>query len=312
MENKDQSLSRKVFQTLNPSQIANLKALKQKLRMKNPSNPIESNKENINNKATPQPTSTCQIQKAPKPLEIYLEKIHSHLRSTSTRNLATFDPFDYQDEINRRMRGILFNWLIEVQNKLELKLKTIFIAANIFDRFLQFKKVKRNKLQLVGITAFLIASKYEDIYPPEVNELYHYCDKIYEPKEFLECESEIISYLGFDFVFVSAVDFNELYFKMNGIQDRKFENTCTLILQMFIFHSFVGGFDSGKLAMFSRVMTRKILGISVVKEERLTGDEFLFFREHLSKIIMMVKNDKLNALEGKYKSLFLKLLYFSD
>ena len=40
----------------------------------------------------------------------------------------------------------------------------------ILDRFLQLevKNVPRNKLQLVGVSAMLVASKYEEIYAPEI------------------------------------------------------------------------------------------------------------------------------------------------
>jgi hypothetical protein len=33
---------------------------------------------------------------------------------------------------------------------------------------------------LLGIAAFLIASKFEDIYPPESNELCYLCDNAYD------------------------------------------------------------------------------------------------------------------------------------
>ena len=39
---------------------------------------------------------------------------------------------------------------------------------NLVDRYLALTRISRKKLQLVGVTAMLIASKYEEIYPPEV------------------------------------------------------------------------------------------------------------------------------------------------
>ena len=292
--------------------LANLKALRSKIFKNGKQNLAESNKENINNRpyiAQPLPSMSRKDRKGH---EEYLEKIESHLKDTYTANLASFDAFDHQTEINRRMRGILFNWLIEVQVKLNLKQKTIFIAANIFDRYLQYKQISREKLQLTGISCFLIASKYEDIYPPEIRELYQYCDKIYEPNEFLDCESEIISCLDFNFVFVSALDFNELYFKQhcdNKELSKKFRNASTLILEVFLFDSFVGGYDSLKLAAFSRVMGRKLLGFPNDRTEELSHDEYPAFLESMTNILAILKKDRLNALETKYKSLFLKLLY---
>ena len=39
--------------------------------------------------------------------------------------------------------------------------------------------LKRDKLQLVGIVCLLIASKYEEIYPPSVKELVYITDNAY-------------------------------------------------------------------------------------------------------------------------------------
>ena len=80
-------------------------------------------------------------------------------------------PHDYMDsqpEINDKMRAILVDWLIDVHRKFELSPETLFLTINIIDRFLAVKTVPRRELQLVGISAMLMASKYEEIWPPEV------------------------------------------------------------------------------------------------------------------------------------------------
>ncbi|KAM0011870.1 putative cyclin domain-containing protein [Helianthus debilis subsp. tardiflorus] len=65
------------------------------------------------------------------------------------------------------MRAILIDWLIEVHNKFELSKETLYITINIVDRFLASETVSRRELQCVGMSAMLIASKYEDIWAPE-------------------------------------------------------------------------------------------------------------------------------------------------
>ena len=52
--------------------------------------------------------------------------------------------------------------------KLNLQERTTFMAVNIFDRVLEKKLITRQKLQLLGITTFFIASKFEDILPPDL------------------------------------------------------------------------------------------------------------------------------------------------
>jgi len=73
-----------------------------------------------------------------------------------------------QPDINVKMRGILVDWLIEVHRKFELMPETLYLTINIVDRFLSEKAVSRRELQLVGISSMLIASKYEEIWAPEV------------------------------------------------------------------------------------------------------------------------------------------------
>lgn len=80
-------------------------------------------------------------------------------------------PHDYMDsqpEINEQMRAILVDWLVDVHRKFELSPETFYLTINIIDRFLAVKTVPRRELQLVGISAMLTASKYEEIWAPEV------------------------------------------------------------------------------------------------------------------------------------------------
>lgn len=80
-------------------------------------------------------------------------------------------PHDYmesQPEINESMRAILVDWLVDVHRKFDLSVETLYLTINIIDRFLAIKTVPRRELQLVGISAMLMASKYEEIWPPEV------------------------------------------------------------------------------------------------------------------------------------------------
>ena len=84
-----------------------------------------------------------------------------------------------QDDINDRMRAILVDWLVEVHLKFKLMPETLYLTVNIIDRFLEVRSVMRSKLQLVGVTAMLLASKYEEIYAPEVRDFVYITDRAY-------------------------------------------------------------------------------------------------------------------------------------
>ncbi|ESW34046.1 hypothetical protein PHAVU_001G119700 [Phaseolus vulgaris] len=105
------------------------------------------------------------------------------------------DYIDSQPEINERMRAILIDWLIDVHSKFELSPETLYLTINIIDRFLAVKTVPRRDLQLVGVSAMLMASKYEEIWPPEVNDFVHLSDRAYTHEQILVMEKIILGKL---------------------------------------------------------------------------------------------------------------------
>jgi hypothetical protein len=113
----------------------------------------------------------------------YVQDMYEHFRlkemSTSVRPVYMED----QQYINERMRSILVDWLVEVHLKFKLVPETLYLTVNIIDRYLSKTEVSRPKLQLVGVTALLIASKYEEIYPPELRDLVYICDRAYSKLE---------------------------------------------------------------------------------------------------------------------------------
>jgi G2/mitotic-specific cyclin-B, other len=100
-----------------------------------------------------------------------------------------------QSYINEKMRTILADWLVEVHLKFKMVPETLYLTVNIIDRYLSQKQVRRSKLQLVGVSALLVASKYEEIYPPELRDLIYITDKAYNKQEILQMENEIINTL---------------------------------------------------------------------------------------------------------------------
>ena len=76
--------------------------------------------------------------------------------------------------------------------------ETLYLTVNVLDRYLSLKQVRRSKLQLVGVSALLIASKYEEIYPPELRDLVYITDRAYNKQEILQMENDIINTLSWN------------------------------------------------------------------------------------------------------------------
>lgn len=102
-----------------------------------------------------------------------------------------------QKDINQKMRSILIDWLIEVHDKFKLQPQTLWLSINILDRYLENVQILRSKLQLVGISALLIASKYEEIYPPEVKDCVYITDNAYDRPEILAMETAMLTKLEY-------------------------------------------------------------------------------------------------------------------
>jgi cyclin B len=127
-----------------------------------------------------------------------------------------------QSDINCKMRAILIDWLVEVHLKFKLMPETLFLTTNLIDRYLELKAVTRKNLQLVGVTAMLIASKYEEIWAPEVRDFVYISDKAYTRQQILEMEKSMLNALGFHLTVPTPYQFLNRYFKAAG-GDRKFQ-----------------------------------------------------------------------------------------
>ena len=102
--------------------------------------------------------------------------------------------------IKPKMRNLMVDWLVEVHTQFSLLQETLYLTVAILDRYLQVSadKVPTKELQLVGVTAMFIASKYEEMYPPEIGDFVYITDKAYTEKQILRKEIVIISTLSFD------------------------------------------------------------------------------------------------------------------
>ena len=102
---------------------------------------------------------------------------------------------------------------MEVHLKFKLVPDTLFLTIALIDKYLELKPVTRQNLQLVGVACFLIAAKYEEIYPPEIRDLVYITDRAYTKEQILEMESSILNALHFQISFPTVYCFLLRYLK---------------------------------------------------------------------------------------------------
>ncbi|XP_072191958.1 cyclin-A2 isoform X2 [Excalfactoria chinensis] len=142
----------------------------------------------------------------------YVSDIHTYLREMEVKCKPKIGYMKKQPDITNNMRAILVDWLVEVGEEYKLQNETLHLAVNYIDRFLSSMSVLRGKLQLVGTAAMLLASKFEEIYPPEVAEFVYITDDTYNKKQVLRMEHLILKVLSFDLAAPTINQFLTQYF----------------------------------------------------------------------------------------------------
>ncbi|XP_009902624.2 G2/mitotic-specific cyclin-B3 [Dryobates pubescens] len=127
----------------------------------------------------------------------YAKEIFEYMRSREEKFLLP-DFMEKQPDISGDMRAILVDWMVEVQENFELNHETLYLAVKLVDHYLVEVVSMRDKLQLIGSTAILIASKFEERCPPCVDDFLYICDDAYKREELIAMEISILSTLKFD------------------------------------------------------------------------------------------------------------------
>ncbi|CAH8333007.1 unnamed protein product [Eruca vesicaria subsp. sativa] len=161
----------------------------------------------------------------------YINDIYHFHKKSEELSCVSPNYIDNQQELNEMMRGILIDWLIEVHDKFELMEETLYLTVHTIDRFLAVHQIVRKKLQLVGVTALLLACKYEEVSVPAVDDLILISDKAYTRREVLDMEKLIANTLQFNFSLPTPYVFMRRFLKA-AQSDKKLEVLSFLIIEL--------------------------------------------------------------------------------
>ena len=144
----------------------------------------------------------------------YSKEIFSFLKSNEKLNMPIYKNINLnKTEISEKSRKILIDWIISVHAKFNLLPNTLFLTINLIDRIIEKNVAYINSFQLLGTTALHIAAKYEEIYPPEINDYIFISNKAFSKEDVIEMENFILDTLNFDILCISPYVFlDRLYF----------------------------------------------------------------------------------------------------
>ncbi|KAJ2068522.1 G2/mitotic-specific cyclin [Coemansia sp. S155-1] len=137
----------------------------------------------------------------------YISDIIEYLRK---RELVTMPKPTYmgkQKDLTWEMRRVLVNWMVQIHYQLRMLPETLFLAVNILDRFLSKRQVAVRKFQLVGLTAVMVACKYEESTTPHIDDFVYLAGNSYTAKEILNTEVFILTVLEFDMSYPNPMTF---------------------------------------------------------------------------------------------------------
>jgi len=147
---------------------------------------------------------------------VYVQEIYDYLREKEVMDAIDCNYMSRQDNVSARMRTVLVDWMVEVQLKFRMTSETLYLSVNIVDKFLQRRKITRDNLQLLGVTALFIAAKFEEIYSVEINDLAFITDNACNADDIIRFEGEVLTTIGWNLTTPCPLHFLRRYSKAAG------------------------------------------------------------------------------------------------
>uniref|UniRef100_A0A8B9NHG7 Cyclin B2 n=1 Tax=Accipiter nisus TaxID=211598 RepID=A0A8B9NHG7_9AVES len=237
----------------------------------------------------------------------YVKDIYLYLRELEVQQSVRPHYLDGKT-INGRMRAILVDWLVQVHSRFQLLPETLYMCVAVMDRFLQSHPVTRKRLQLVGVTALLVASKYEEIFSPDIADFVYITDNAYTSSEIREMEIMILKELNFNLGRPLPIHFLRRASKA-GEADAKQHTLAKYLMELTLIDYDMVHHRPSEIAAAALCLSQKILGHNKwgIKQQYYTGyteDNLVMTMKHMAKNVVKV-NEKLTkyiAVKNKYAS----------
>ena len=255
----------------------------------------------------------------------FLTEILIGLKKDEKINLPNYSSniFKYQDysEINERHRAVVIEWLSYIVCYFSQSNETLFMCINIMDRYISKKKISLSNYQLVAISSYLIASKYEDTNSPLISDLIYISKNVYSQNDIISMEKDILNTLNFDIFFVSSYQFFSFFYLVCNLNNKILFCLGHLILELSLLNIDIMSCEQSLLAIGALLIAKKSLE---VKEELFDFKSFYNYNDNdikgiqkrivlfLNKIVYNNKNCLILEKFEKKKYLSVSYLFKCD
>lgn len=145
------------------------------------------------------------------------------ISDSSRQNYNEIKPvFKNQEDVEEKHRKILIDWLINLHMYFKLSDECLYLTIKIIDTFLaRIKNFSKSKIQLLGICALQLSSKFIEKVHPSIDELELLCDKAFTHEEIVTFEKFLLKTIDYfieqDLV-LNFFDIMALKCRFNNIQ----------------------------------------------------------------------------------------------
>lgn len=243
----------------------------------------------------------------------YVNDIYEYLNSLEETFAIRENFLDGHKQINHKMRTILIDWINEVQYQYKLEIDTYHMTVSIIDRYLQLVvDTPKKELQLVGVTAMFIASKYEELFPPDIDDFVYITDDTYKKKQILEMEKHIVKVLDFHLGKPLPTHFLRRYSKAAKAADKN--HLCAkYLIEMATIDYSTAHYKPSEIAAAALYISLNLFPLANSTEPKVwtkTLEHYTNYTlqhltpivQRLAKVVKNAPNMKVHAVHQKYQS----------
>ena len=214
------------------------------------------------------------------------------------------------------MRTIAVDWLVLIHYKIfKFSENTLFLAIQIFDRYLSKVDLNTEQTELLLYTSFMLASKHNEIDYVNMQETLKLSQDKFNKEQIIKMESEILIMLDFEILAPTMCEFFVLFASFLNLNKLKINqglyilNIILVDFHMLKYPNFMLAFSVIKL--ITKKVDKNLINLieSILKEKKLEKFLNIFLKDGCSKICKKIKLLYNTFLETKYKNIKEK---FSD
>jgi len=128
-----------------------------------------------------------------------------------------FEEEPRQAGFNEQDRVTLVDWMVEFQEIQETNHETLYLAVKLADYYFSKVQVPRDQLQLVAFVGYLLASKFEERWPPTFDDMIYLSENAYSREDFIKTEMKMLAVLDFDINIPTSYRYLRRYAKCVGM-----------------------------------------------------------------------------------------------